>query len=330
MQIKENFLVSNSFQGIYKNYFLIIFLILLEYLQLYNEALHSINRIANETLELKLITGTNYINPVYFLEKYRTCTIYNEYIICSFPNYFLAVTFSVLIGFQFFFYILMIYQRRKNVFNDLDSKKKGNYFIEKFIKILGRLFAYYFDFIVHILSFSILYILIDVIVHSIYKFKLIAGLDLAKDFIFLSMAVIVLGYFLYFSLYYIRNLTLLLQFNKFLSLQYDNIFSISYDQFLLFYKIMIVLFKSFSIVTEKRFALSLDVFIVFSPLVFILFQLSKIFKGKILFLINLKYNRLRIFLMIFSSVLAIFFLIFYKDLGNVTNLVITLSLCILL
>lgn len=274
------------------------------------------------------------ISPLEIPNKLKTCSIYSSIEICtndiSTLIYILIISLVILKGF-----ILYIVE------DNYITKKSSDNTAEKMVvnkvdyksKIIDRLsfiFVNLLDGILHIFSIGIFFLLVNEIFaffNTLYISKMISAqvsnsnnatlnsIVSLETYIKLLISIGLLVFYLYIYVLFILNINLIIQYNKELSTHYDNLFSIKYDFVLLILKLLASISEALSL--NKIMSETTIKFVnVLALLIYLGFNLyilvCAIILKKIIFLMNGKFNSFRIFLLSFSCMVMLCFMIFYK------------------
>jgi len=270
------------------------------------------------------------LSPIYYIKTFIVCNDITGRCIIDNSINIIQLIISLVIFLFFFSFIIeevFVYNRSQ----DNIAEKIGNLqnsCCYSLYNLLSNIFVNFLDFIIHFCSLGIFFLNFHQIISFMKNLDfsntetnlgsnnilIENSFDYQSIFYMLISIVLVISY-IYIYISFIKNVNLIIQYNKELSTHYDHLFSVSYDSFMILLKILISLDNALDInkVTSNKTSYFCKIIILF---VFIFYGISLIFNNfvlkKILYLSNHKFNILRLFLNIFFMMIFIFFVIFSK------------------
>ncbi len=316
----------------FKNTLVVSFIIFLEQICIFSSILNSLigllNGFANEEIK-KFFEIISKISPINFVKNSLECQNYHEsnVIICTANSliflFQILTTIIIIIFFGIFIgqEIIQNYRSEDNTAEKLNDKQSISDWL---VNLFTYFFVNFLDFVIHFCSLGIFYLNFNEIfgflniINSIHNNNGIAVRSTnigITNWIMPFICVLFLLFYIYIYITFIKNINLIIQYNKELSTHYDHIFSVKYDLMNFFIKILISLAFAFDTnkIISERSLLFLKISIVF---VFCFFNLYLIYFNliikKILYLANHKYNIFRIFLSYFNFFSISFIICFHQ------------------
>lgn len=347
----------------FKNTFVVSVIIIIEQANIFVCLLDQLQSLFSESMSeevKKALGGVSKFSVIYFIKSfitYNSLTGLNE--MDNTINYlqiFLTVFILMFFGLFIIEEVFIFNQNEDNITERIKNNSEVTVSSYQFLfDSLSYFFVNLLDFIIHFCSLGIFFLNFHLILaffrklefylnfnYNIQNLQLASLANSALDYqtiIFLTLGIAFLGFYLYIYLSFIKNVNLIIQYNKELSTHYDHIFSVNFDLFMLALKILIAIDSALDInrlSTDNTSKFS-KIAIVF---IFAFYVLSKIFSNfvmkSILYLSNHKFNILRLFLINFFGFTIIlivpFAAIIFRDLQSliialVIGLIIAVFVC---
>lgn len=319
----------------FKNSLIVGSIILIEQLTIIFSMLNSLLSLFDDYSSPEIanfFTSILKFSPIYFVKNSLTCQgINNSNITVCNANSFLII-FQVLLTllimiFLIFFILEEILQNFRKEDNTAETVNDNQSFSDCLSNIFTYFFVNFLDFVIHFCSIGIFYMNFNEIIaffnllnssntSSILNPTSASGTNIQFSTIIIPViSILIVCFYIYLYISFIKNINLIIQYNKELSTHYDHLFSVKYDSTFFFIKILISLedaFETNPIISKKSLAF-IKITIIFIFMFFNTYMIySNLITKKILYLSNHKFNIFRIFLSLYAFFVFIFILIFHS------------------